>query len=107
MPGFRHAYNTRAYNTTPYNFDSGFLFKHLVETVTSTDVLLKDSVISLLESITPSDGLTRNLQRTFLELQILFDSVSKTVSEKVLSESIRVRNWVHYDHNKNKSNFTN
>lgn len=100
-------YNEVAYNETPYNQESVFIFDTLVETLTISDsfVVLFDQLLT--EVVNSSDGLTSSLITKFVEIQTILDQVNATFTAVILSESIRVRNWLRISKNKNKTDFTN
>lgn len=102
-------YNQVEYNTHAYNFNTNWFSKLLLETVTATDGLITKLLTKLLsDSLTPSDSTAvKDMSKTLQETQFMVDIVTKSISEKLLTETLQIQHWLTTKKNQDKSDFTN
>ena len=83
------------YATHSYAFNTTWFNKTLIETINSSDILLKNLDKLLEESVTSTDAaLLKDIQKTFTEIQVMNDIVTKNITEKVLTETLRIQHWL-------------
>lgn len=89
-----HKYNTKNYNESHYNNDSTSYVLLFTETIATLDVLSKSISVALVESVSSSDVRTDVFDRRFVESILHLDTLTKQITNKLLSDRIRLNDWL-------------
>lgn len=98
-----HQYNKFQYNTAQYNADAIFWVRACAETVASSDARIDTPSKVLAETVTNTDARVMVLFRTLIEFIFLTDTITKSILNKGLAETIRVNDWLEIER-KNQNN---
>jgi len=94
-----HQYNKFKYNTAQYNADAIFYVQACAETVSSSDAHIDTPTKVLAETITDTDARVMMLARTLVEFMFLADTITKSILNKGMAETVRVNDWLEIERN--------
>ena len=89
-----HQYNKFQYNTAQYNADTHFYVQALTESIASADSKVPEAFKALAEALASSDAAVKYLATSKADFVFLLDLLSKSVTNKGFSESIRTGDWL-------------
>lgn len=89
-----HQYNTFEYNTSQYNADAFFLNLSCADTITESDTRVETPTKALSDAVASATAITMSMQSIIPNTVTLVDIVTKQVTNKGLSNRIRMSDWI-------------
>lgn len=90
-----YSYNEPMYNEHQYNADTNDVLLEVMDSVTSTDAIFKAISQALADAIASNEShFFANMPGSYLETVFIDDFVSKSISNKGLSDTVRLSVWL-------------
>lgn len=104
-----HQYNTFLYNVSQYNADAYIWLARLSDSVGSADALLPNSLLkALAESLTPTEATkVLDMSKPLTDFILATDAISKSLSNKGLSDTVRLNDWCEIERKTDSSTWGN
>lgn len=89
-----HQYNKTQYNASQYNADAFMWVSRPSESIAPADARIDTPMKVLADSISSADARIMSAVRTCAEFTFLADTLTKSVLNKGISETLRINDWL-------------